>query len=443
MKRYYIETYGCQMNVADSELVASMMEKSGFARSDSEFGANAVFLNTCAIREHAEDKIHSRLGKLRKLKNDNPEMIIGIMGCMAQHVKDNILENKPYVDFVLGPDSYRRIPELLRRHEETNASVVDTRLSRFEVYENLYPSRQEGINAWVSIMRGCDKFCTFCIVPFTRGRERSCTVESVVEEVQQTVDQGFVEITLLGQNVNSYRHGDARFPELLDAVAQIPGVMRIRFTSPHPQDIDEDMLFVMRDHANICNSVHLPLQAGAERILKRMNRTYTQAQFLALSEQIRNILPGCGISTDIIAGFPGETEEEFGETLAVMEKVKFDSAFTFKYSSRPGTKAAEYSDQIPEKVKKDRLAKLVDLQYKHTLFRNRKEIGKKVKVLVEKESKKSSNEWAGRTDNNKWVIFPKESAEIRDLVDVKIVDAQGVSLFGEIIQVGKESHAII
>ena len=230
MKRYYIETYGCQMNVADSELVASMMEKSGFARSDSEFGANAVFLNTCAIREHAEDKIHSRLGKLRKLKNDNPEMIIGIMGCMAQHVKDNILENKPYVDFVLGPDSYRRIPELLRRHEETNASVVDTRLSRFEVYENLYPSRQEGINAWVSIMRGCDKFCTFCIVPFTRGRERSCTVESVVEEVQQTVDQGFVEITLLGQNVNSYRHGDARFPELLDAVAQVPGVMRIRFT---------------------------------------------------------------------------------------------------------------------------------------------------------------------------------------------------------------------
>ena len=443
MKRYYIETYGCQMNVADSELVASMMEKSGFARSDSEFGANAVFLNTCAIREHAEDKIHSRLGKLRKLKNDNPEMIIGIMGCMAQHVKDNILENKPYVDFVLGPDSYRRIPELLRRHEETNASVVDSRLSRFEVYENLYPSRQEGINAWVSIMRGCDKFCTFCIVPFTRGRERSCTVESVVEEVQQTVDQGFVEITLLGQNVNSYRHGDARFPELLDAVAQIPGVMRIRFTSPHPQDIDDDMLFVMRDHANICNSVHLPLQAGAERILKRMNRTYTQAQFLALSEQIRNILPGCGISTDIIAGFPGETEEEFGETLAVMEKVKFDSAFTFKYSSRPGTKAAEYSDQIPEKVKKDRLAKLVDLQYKHTLFRNRKEIGKKVKVLVEKESKKSSNEWAGRTDNNKWVIFPKESAEIRDLVDVKIVDAQGVSLFGEIIQVGKESHAII
>ena len=443
MKRYYIETYGCQMNVADSELVASMMEKSGFARSDSEFGANAVFLNTCAIREHAEDKIHSRLGKLRKLKNDNPEMIIGIMGCMAQHVKDNILENKPYVDFVLGPDSYRRIPELLRRHEETNASVVDTRLSRFEVYENLYPSRQEGINAWVSIMRGCDKFCTFCIVPFTRGRERSCTVESVVEEVQQTVDQGFVEITLLGQNVNSYRHGDARFPELLDAVAQIPGVMRIRFTSPHPQDIDDNMLFVMRDHANICNSVHLPLQAGADRILKRMNRTYTQAQFLALSEQIRNILPGCGISTDIIAGFPGETEEEFGETLAVMEKVKFDSAFTFKYSSRPGTKAAEYSDQIPEKVKKDRLAKLVDLQYKHTLFRNRKEIGKKVKVLVEKESKKSSNEWAGRTDNNKWVIFPKESAEIRDLVDVKIVDAQGVSLFGEIIQVGKESHAII
>jgi tRNA-2-methylthio-N6-dimethylallyladenosine synthase len=438
-----METYGCQMNVADSELVAGMMEKSGFAESDSESGADAVFLNTCAIREHAEDKIHSRLGKLRMLKSENPGMVIGIMGCMAQHVKDNILQNKPYVDFVLGPDSYRRIPELLCRHEETSASVVDTRLSRFEVYENLYPSRQEGINAWISIMRGCDKFCTFCIVPFTRGRERSRPVESIVEEVRQAVDHGFVEITLLGQNVNSYRHSDARFPELLDAVAQVPGVMRIRFTSPHPEDVDDDMLFVIRDHANICNSVHLPLQAGADRILQRMNRTYTQAQFLSLTERIRNILPGCGISTDIIAGFPGETEEEFDETLAVMEKVKFDSAFTFKYSSRPGTKAAEYSDHISEEVKEVRLAKLLDLQHEHTLFRNRQEIGKTVNVLVEKESKKSSSEWAGRTDNNKWVIFPKGSAEICDFVDVTIIDARGVSLFGEIIQVGKKSHAVV
>lgn len=257
------------------------------------------------------------------------------------------------------------------------------------------------------------------------------------------MDQGFVEITLLGQNVNSYRHRTDRFPELLDAVAEVSGVLRIRFTSPHPQDVDDEMLFVMRDHGNICNSVHLPLQAGADRILKRMNRTYTQAQFVELADRIRHILPGCGISTDIIVGFPGETEEEFAETLSVMERVKFDSAFTFKYSPRPGTKAAEYSDQIPEDVKQSRLAALIDLQHRHTLLRNRAEIGKTMKVLVEKESKKSAHEWAGRTDNNKWVIFPKGSAQIRDLVDVTILDAHGVSLFGELMEVGTESYATV
>ena len=442
MKRYYIETYGCQMNVADSELVSGLMEKSGYSRTGSEAEADAIFLNTCAIREHAEEKIHSRLGTLRKLKSDRPGTIIGILGCMAQHVKDDILEHKSYVDFVLGPDSYRRLPALLRRQEETASSIVDTRLSRFEVYENLYPSRNEGINAWVSIMRGCDKFCTFCIVPFTRGRERSRTIGSIVEEVEQAVDQGFMEITLLGQNVNSYRCGGARFPELLDAVSQIYGVERIRFTSPHPQDVDDDMLFVMRDSPNICNSVHLPLQAGSDRILSRMNRTYTKSEFVTLAERIRHILPGCGLSTDIIAGFPGETDEQFAETLEVMERVRFDSAFTFKYSSRPGTKAEEYSDHISEEVKQARLAQLIELQRRHTLARNRDEIGKTVKVLVEKESKKSSAEWAGRTDSNKWVIFPKGGARIRDLVDVQIVGARGVSLFGELVQIGETPHAV-
>ncbi len=441
-KKYYIETYGCQMNVADSELVSGLMEKSGYSRAESESEADAIFLNTCAIREHAEEKIYSRLGTLKKLKEGHPETIIGILGCTAQHVKDDILQHKPYVDFVLGPDSYRRLPELLWRHKETTDSIVDTRLSRFEVYENLYPSRNEGINAWVSIMRGCDKFCTFCIVPFTRGRERSRTITSILEEVEQAVDQGFIEITLLGQNVNSYRSEGRRFSELLNSVSEVPGVGRIRFTSPHPQDVDDAMLFVMRDRPNICTSVHLPLQAGSDRTLKRMNRTYTKSEFIALSERIRHILPGCGLSTDIIAGFPGETEEEFAETLEVMERVKFDSAFTFKYSSRPGTKAEEYRGHISEEEKQGRLQRLIELQGRHTFERNQNEIGKTVKVLVEKQSKKSDADWAGRTDNNKWVIFPKGTAQIRDFTDVRIVGAHGVSLFGELVQIGETLHAV-
>ena len=258
---------------------------------------------------------------LQALKKERPDVLIGILGCMAQHVKDDILHNKSYVDFVLGPDSYRRLPDLLKRQEYTRDSIVDTRLSRFEVYEDLFPSRKEGINAWVSIMRGCDKFCTFCIVPFTRGRERSRNLTSIIKEVKQAVNLGFLEITLLGQNVNSYQSNKIRFPELLDSVSQIKGVKRIRFTSPHPKDIDDQMLFIMRDKSNICNSVHLPLQAGSDRILKRMNRTYTKSEFISLAKRIRNVLPDCSLSTDIIAGFPGETDKDFEETLDVMEQI--------------------------------------------------------------------------------------------------------------------------
>lgn len=430
MKQFYVDTYGCQMNVADSELVAGILEREGLVRTFREEEADAIFLNTCAIREHAEEKIHSRLGTLRMLKEKNPGTIIGVLGCMAQHVKNDILETKPYVDLVLGPDAYRRIPEVIRRHRHQGTSVVDIRLSRYEVYEDLFPSRQEGVNAWVSVMRGCDKFCTFCIVPFTRGRERSRPVDSVVTEVSQAVDAGFVEVTLLGQNVNSYRHGSFRFPDLLDAVASVPGVIRIRFTSPHPQDVDDDMLFVMANNDNICKSIHLPLQAGSDRILKRMNRTYTQDRYLALVERIRQILPGCGLSTDIIVGFPGESQDDFEQTLRVMDTVRFDSAFTFKYSPRPGTKAAQYTDQIDENEKQARLKEVVSLQKYHTLFENRKEIGKTLKVLVEKESKLSSREWAGRTDTNKWVIFPRGRVSVKELVEVRIMDAQGVSLLG-------------
>lgn len=434
-KSYFIETYGCQMNVADSELVSGLLTREGFSETKDIHTADAIFVNTCAIREHAEDKVHSRLGYYHQIKRKNPKTIIGVLGCMAQNLKEDILESKPFVDIVLGPDSYRRLPEMIRERSNESSHLVDTKLSRFEVYDDMFPSRNKGINAWISIMRGCDKFCTFCIVPFTRGRERSRSVEGIVQEAAQAVSDGFIEVTLLGQNVNSYHHEGQKFHELLDAVAQIPGLKRIRYTSPHPEDMTQDVLNVMAKYDNICNYVHLPLQAGNDEVLNRMNRTYTKDQFLARVNQIRNTLPNVGISTDIIVGFPGENEAEFQETMDVMEVVKFDSAFTFKYSSRPGTKAAEFDDHVPEDEKQHRLERLIEMQQKHTLFRNRAIVGRVEMVLVEKESKRSKKQWAGRTDANKWVVFNKENAKIKDLIPVKIMDARGITLHGEIVQI--------
>ena len=434
-KSYFIETYGCQMNVADSELVSALLTREGFSETKDIHTADAIFVNTCAIREHAEDKVHSRLGYYHQIKRKNPKTIIGVLGCMAQNLKEDILESKPFVDIVLGPDSYRRLPEMIRERSNESSHLVDTKLSRFEVYDDMFPSRNKGINAWISIMRGCDKFCTFCIVPFTRGRERSRSIEGIVQEAAQAVSDGFIEVTLLGQNVNSYRHEGQKFHELLDAVAQIPGLKRIRYTSPHPEDMTQDVLNVMAKYDNICNYVHLPLQAGNDEVLNRMNRTYTKDQFLARVNQIRNTLPNVGISTDIIVGFPGENEAEFQETMDVMEVVKFDSAFTFKYSSRPGTKAAEFDDHVPEDEKQYRLERLIEMQQKHTLFRNKAIVGRVEMVLVEKESKRSKKQWAGRTDANKWVVFNKENAKIKDLIPVKIMDARGITLHGEIVQI--------
>ena len=397
--------------------------------------ADAIFVNTCAIRERAEQKVHSRLGLYSQIKQNRPGVIIGVLGCMAQHLKDEILETKPYVDIILGPDSYRKLPVLLDRNTENTNNTVDTKLSRFEVYDNLFPSRQEGINAWVSIMRGCDKFCTFCVVPFTRGRERSRSMASIVNEVKKAIADGYVEITLLGQNVNSYQHDGRKFQHLLQAVAEIPGVQRLRYTSPHPQDMTNELIHVMNDYENICNAVHFPLQAGANRILKRMNRTYTKEHFIQRAQWIREFLPNCGLSTDIIVGFPGETEAEFQETLKVMSAVKFDSAFTFKYSLRTGTKAAEYSDHISETEKQTRLEEVIKLQKHHTLLRNKAIIGQVEKVLVEKVSKRSASHWAGRTDSNKWVIFPKQDTQIKDIVPVLITDAKGISLQGQLVNI--------
>ena len=433
IKKFALETYGCQMNVADSELVEGILTNLGLEKTANYDEADAIFLNTCAIRENAETKVHSKLGNLHKIKLNKPHLIIGVLGCMAQNLKDDLLKNKPYVDIILGPDSYRKIPDLINRHVKDNKSIVDTKLSRYEVYENLFPSRGDTFNAWVSIMRGCDKFCSFCIVPFTRGRERSRSVESVVEEVKKAVDQGFVEITLLGQNVNSYNFEGKSFSDLLLAVSDINGVKRIRYTSPHPQDINIELLEVMASRKNICNYVHFPMQSGSNEVLKRMNRTYTREHFYDMAMKIREIMPNCGLSTDIIVGFPGETDEQFRETLDLMEAIKFNSAFTFKYSPRPYTKAEQFSDHISEEIKKSRLDEMLILQRKHTLELNQNMVGTFQQVLIEKESKKSNLHWAGRTDSNEWVIIEKNNSNIKDIVPVEISDATGVILHGKVI----------
>ena len=431
IKKFALETYGCQMNVADSELVEGILTNLGLEKTADYDEADAIFLNTCAIRENAETKVHSKLGNLQKIKLNKPHLIIGVLGCMAQNLKDDLLKNKPYVDIILGPDSYRKIPDLINRHVKDNKSIVDTKLSRYEVYENLFPSRGDTFNAWVSIMRGCDKFCSFCIVPFTRGRERSRSVESVVEEVKKAVDQGFVEITLLGQNVNSYNFEGKSFSDLLLDVSDIDGVKRIRYTSPHPQDINVELLEVMASRKNICNYVHFPMQSGSNEVLKRMNRTYTREHFYDMAMKIREIMPNCGLSTDIIVGFPGETDEQFRETLDLMEAIKFNSAFTFKYSPRPYTKAEQFSDHISEDIKKSRLDEMLILQRKHTLELNQNMVGTFQQVLIEKESKKSNLHWAGRTDSNEWVIIEKNNSNIKDIVPVEISDATGVILHGK------------
>lgn len=433
-KTYHIDTYGCQMNVADSEIVESILIDEGYVKAIDINSADAIFVNTCAIREQAEEKVHSQLGRYNILKKNKPEILIGVLGCMAQNLKDDILESKPYVDIILGPDSYRKIPTILKSREKNIDSIVDTKLSRFEVYKDLFPERQIGINAWVSIMRGCDKFCTFCIVPFTRGRERSRDIDSIIKEIQQIVDNGYSEVTLLGQNVNSYNSDNLKFHNLLEEVSKVKNLKRIRYTSPHPQDITEELLNVMANYDNICNYIHLPVQAGSNKVLKRMNRTYSREYFINLVKRIREILPKVGLSTDIIVGFPGETEQDFNETISLMKEVKFDSAFNFKYSSRPGTKASEYEDKVDEKTKQDRLQKVIQLQKKHTLELNQELVGSNLEVLIEKESKLSSDQWAGRTDSNKWVIFNKSNSKINEIVRVKIERAKGVTLHGKILK---------
>ncbi|MDD3807936.1 MAG: tRNA (N6-isopentenyl adenosine(37)-C2)-methylthiotransferase MiaB [Candidatus Marinimicrobia bacterium] len=432
MKTYYIETYGCQMNVYDSEIIAALLQEKGLEEVTSPEKADVVLLNTCSVRELAEQKIHTRLGQLRIIQETtNPTMIMGVVGCMAQNLKKSLLQKKPYITFILGPDSYRNIPKILTSNR-TSSRVIDTHLSSMELYDGLFPARHEGINAWISISRGCDKFCTYCIVPYTRGRERSRSSESILQEAKRAIDKGFVEITLLGQNVNSYRSSSGGFSELLLQLAQLSGLKRLRYTSPHPQDMNDDVIAVHKDYYPVvCDHIHLPLQSGSNSILKAMNRTYTWEHYLSLVEKIRSAVPTMSITTDMIVGFPGETEKDYEDTLNMMEKVRFDAAFMFKYSPRPGTKAATLVDTVPEDVKSVRLNRMIRLQNKHTLEKNQALIGKKVEILVEKESTKNPYEMMGRTSTNKIVIFPALKVKPKDLITRTITDAQGVTLFSK------------
>lgn len=429
----YIETYGCQMNLADSELIMGILKKQGYEITKELEDANVILLNTCSVRENAEEKIFHRLDHLKNVKKKNPSAVIGVLGCMAERLRKSLIEEKKIVDVVVGPDEYRRLPEYIE-YAFGGEKGIGVKLSRTETYEDIEPYREDGISAWIAVMRGCDKFCSFCVVPFTRGRERSRSLNSIVEEIKKLSSRGFKEVTLLGQNVNSYKDGNYDFADLLAACASVDKNMRIRFTTSHPQDLSDKLLYTIAEHDNICNYIHLPVQSGSNRILELMNRTYTIEHYLNLIDKARKIIPGVSFSTDIIAGFPTETEEDHRMTLDVMKHVRYDGAYMFKYSPREGTKAYNMKDDVPEEIKLRRLNEIIELQQKISYEINQQLINKEEVILVEGFSKKSEEFLSGRTDTNKVVVIPKnENIKIGDYVRVKINRATSATLFGEAI----------
>lgn len=429
----YIETYGCQMNLADSELIMGILKKQGFEITKELNSANVILLNTCSVRENAEEKIYHRLDYLKKIKRENPSAVIGVLGCMAERLRKNLVEEKKIVDVVVGPDEYRRLPEYIE-NAFGGSKGIGVKLSRTETYEDIEPYREDGISAWIAVMRGCDKFCSFCVVPFTRGRERSRSLNSIVSEIKNLSERGFKEVTLLGQNVNSYNDDGKDFADLLAAAASVDRNMRIRFTTSHPQDLTDKLLFTIAEHPNICNYIHLPVQSGSNRILELMNRTYTIEHYLNLIDKARKIILGVSFSTDIIAGFPTETEEDHLMTLEVLKKVRFDGAYMFKYSPREGTKAYNMIDDVPEEEKLRRLNEIIDLQQKISYEINQQLINTEEIILVEGFSKKSNQFLSGRTDTNKVVVIPKkDNVNIGDYVKVKINRATSATLFGEVV----------
>ncbi|MBK8661878.1 MAG: tRNA (N6-isopentenyl adenosine(37)-C2)-methylthiotransferase MiaB [Ignavibacteriales bacterium] len=434
-KQVYIETYGCQMNTADTELVMGILNNNGYDFAKDVHSADVVFLNTCSIRENAEQRIYGRLGNLKILKEKNPQMVVGILGCMAERLKKNLIEERKLVDIIVGPDEYRRLPELMDV-VYGGGKGIGVKLSRTETYDDIIPYREEGLQAWISVMRGCDKFCTYCVVPFTRGRERSRSLESIVKEVEHLSAKGFREVTLLGQNVNSYDDNGNDFADLLAAVASVDTGIRVRYMTSHPQDFSDKLLYTIAAHENLCNYIHLPVQSGSNRILELMNRTYTVEHYLTIIEKAKKIIPGVSFSTDIISGFPTETLEDHLMTLELMEKVKYDGAFMFKYSPREGTKAYRMGDDVPEEVKSKRLQQIIELQHRHSLELNSELIGKIEKVLVEGFSKKSDKFFAARTDSNKIVVIPIQDGIVEgDYVEVRIDRVTSGTLFGEVTSV--------
>lgn len=429
--KIFLESFGCQMNEYDSELIRSILRSHQHEFTDGLADAEAVLLNTCAIRENAHQRIYHRLDDLRGLKNRGHKIIVGVLGCMAQNLREELADREPVVDLVAGPDSYKRLPQLLASVRETGDRGFDFSLSEFETYSDIAPQRVPGSNAWVAIMRGCDNFCTFCVVPYTRGRERSRSLENIVNEVHRIAAEGFKQVTLLGQNVNSYRYEQSDFADLMKMVAEVSGIRRVRFTSPHPKDFPRKLLRVMAENEKFCKHIHLPLQAGSDSVLERMNRTYTKQEFLDLVDEIRAVIPEISLTTDVIAGFCGETDEDFAHTVEVMQKVEFDSAYIFKYSERKNTIAVrKFPDDVPDEVKTQRVMYLNEIQREISLRRNRAEIGKVFEVVIEEPSKKNPQEWLGRTDHSKRVVFFDESAKPGDFVKVRINEAGTNTLKG-------------
>ncbi len=428
-KNFYVETYGCQMNVADSEVVASIMSAAGYNQTPRLEGADVIFVNTCAVRENAEARVYGRLGDFKHLKKSNPGVVVGVLGCMAERLRKDLMETESYVDLVVGPDEYRRLPELVGNAVAGEKGIA-VRLSRVENYDDIVPLRTDGISAWISVMRGCDKFCTFCVVPFTRGRERSRSLDSVVREVEGLSERGFREITLLGQNVNSYADGPNDFADLLEAAANVDRTLRIRFTTSHPQDMSDKLIETIARNDNICKYIHLPVQSGSDRILELMNRSYTADHYLKLVSKIKRIIPGVSLSTDIIAGFPTETADDHRQTIDLLREVGYDGAFTFKYSPRENTKAWAMADDVPEQVKIARLNEIIEVQREISYRRNQETVGQVVEVLVEGESKKSAEDFCGRTDTNKMVVVPRNGFAAGELISVRVERANSATLFG-------------
>jgi len=442
-KKFYIESYGCQMNFADSEIVASILNEKGFGATGNYQEADLVLLNTCSIREKAEQTVRNRLQMFRQVKESKPGMLIGVLGCMAERLKGKFLEEEKLVDLVVGPDAYRTLPGLIEE-AESGQRAVNVLLSRDETYADISPIRLDsnGVTAFVSIMRGCNNMCSFCVVPFTRGRERSRDAVSIVRECEDLFQRGYKEVTLLGQNVDSYYYMDEEkdeivtFARLLEKVALIAPSLRVRFSTSHPKDITDEVLYIMAKYENICKYIHLPVQSGSTRILQLMNRTYTREWYMGKVDRIREILPDCGISSDIIAGFCTETEEDHQDTLELMRHARYDMSYMFFYSERPGTLAARrYADDVPEEVKKRRLDEIVKLQNSLSLECNRKDVGKIFTVLIEGDSKKRTADWRGRNSQNKVVVFPKDGTNLQkgDYAQVKVEDCTGATLIGKVI----------